>query len=156
MSISDLINVDMESPRRVILTFRTAAAAEQFIEESALSDVAQGAEAVAWRWEVEVLGVKTWQYASHWSTGPKGAQPLYAAPPVPPALTEDARDAARYRWIRDQGSSLETRQRDKGVINGPSCYHEVEGIRELKWGDSLDEAIDAALTVAQSASGDAK
>jgi hypothetical protein len=78
------------------------------------------------------------------------------APPVQTALTDDARDATRYRWIRDQGSSLETRQRDKGVINGPSCYHEVEGIRELKWGDSLDEAIDAALTAAQSASGETK
>lgn len=41
--------------------------------------VEQTAEPVAWRWEVEVLGEKTWQYASHWSTGPKDAQPLYAA-----------------------------------------------------------------------------
>jgi hypothetical protein len=54
-------------------------------------------------------------------------------------------DAQRYRWLRDQGNSLETRHRDKGVVNGPSCYHEVEGIRELKWGDELDVAVDAAI-----------
>jgi hypothetical protein len=64
------------------------------------------------------------------------------------ALTEDARDAKRYRWMRSRDSSLETRQRDKGIVNGPSCYHEVEGIRELKWGNALDEAIDAAMTAA--------
>jgi len=80
----------------------------------------------------------------------------YTAPPAQTALTADARDAARYRWLRDQGNSLETRQRDQGVVNGPSCYHDVEGIRELKWGDSLDKAIDAALAAAQSASGDTK
>ena len=59
--------------------------------------------------------------------------------------SEDARDAARYRWLRGQEHSLETQQRDKGIVNGPSCYHDVEGIRELKWGDDLDAAIDAAI-----------
>ena len=49
---------------------------------------AQSGEPVAWRWEVEVLGVKTWRYASHWSTGPKDAQPLYAAPPAQTVQSE--------------------------------------------------------------------
>jgi hypothetical protein len=59
------------------------------------------------------------------------------------------RDAARYRWLRSQEVSLETRQYDKGTVNGPSCYHEVEGIRELKWGDELDRAVDAAIAASQ-------
>jgi phage FluMu protein gp41 len=67
---------------------------------------------------------------------------LFATPAT--TASADAEDAARYRWLRDQGNSLETQQRDKGIVNGPSCYHEVGGIRELKWGDDLDAAIDAA------------
>jgi hypothetical protein len=55
------------------------------------------------------------------------------------------KDAERYRWIRDKSHSLETRQYDKGIVNGPSCYHEVEGIRELKYEGALDAAIDAAI-----------
>jgi hypothetical protein len=71
---------------------------------------------------------------------------LDASPAASSAATvSDARDAARYRWLRDQDHSLETRQRDKCIVNGPSCYHDVEGIRELKWGDDLDKAIDAAI-----------
>jgi hypothetical protein len=60
-------------------------------------------------------------------------------------------DAARYQWLRGRNNSLETRQYDKGVVNGPSCYHEVEGIRELKWEDALDAAVDAARDAALSA-----
>lgn len=56
------------------------------------------------------------------------------------------KDAERYRWMRNRDNSLETRQYDKGVFNGPSCYHEVEGIRELKSGEKLDAAIDAAMS----------
>lgn len=55
------------------------------------------------------------------------------------------KDAERYRWMRDKSHSLETRQYDKGIRNGPSCYHKVEGIRELKYEDALDAAIDAAI-----------
>jgi hypothetical protein len=55
------------------------------------------------------------------------------------------KDAERYRWIRDKSHSLETRQYGKGIVNGPSCYHEVEGIRELKYEGALDAAIDAAI-----------
>jgi hypothetical protein len=68
----------------------------QIYTRAALTAEKVAAEPVAWRWEVEVLGVKTWQYASHWSTGPKDAQPLYVAPqPVQPqvALTETQRVA---------------------------------------------------------------
>ena len=80
------------------------------------------------------------------------AQQLNRAPSTIAAGQEAAsmRDAARYRWVRSQDTSLETQQRDKGIVNGPSCYHEVEGIRELKWGAALDEAIDAAMTAAPS------
>lgn len=58
------------------------------------------------------------------------------------------KDAARYRWLRDQSNSLETQQRDKGIVNGPSCYHEVEGIWELKSDAELDAAVDAAMSAA--------
>lgn len=68
-----------------------------------------------------------------------------AARAAPQPATADAVDAARYRHIRSRDNSLETQQRDKGITNGPSCYHEVDGIRELKWGVELDAAIDAAL-----------
>lgn len=64
-------------------------------------------------------------------------------PAEPPA--DLVQDAERYRWLRNQNNSLETQQRDKGVINGLSCYHEVEGIRELKYDKHLDCAVDAAI-----------
>jgi hypothetical protein len=47
MNTSDLISTEMDSPRRIVLTFRTAAAAEQFLATSTSANVAQGAEAVA-------------------------------------------------------------------------------------------------------------
>lgn len=57
---------------------------------------------------------------------------------------EDAKDAARYRWLRSKDTSLEAHQHDKGIFNSPSCYHMVEGIRELKWGEALDAAVDSS------------
>lgn len=77
----------------------------------------------------------------------KHGRALYAAPA--PQEAEQASDfeyAALYRWLRDQNNSLEMRQRDKGTHNGPSCYHEVDGVRELKSGAELDAAIKAAMT----------
>ena len=59
------------------------------------------------------------------------------------------KDAERYRHLRDRESSLEVRQYDKGIINGPSCYRVVGGVRELKWGDELDTAIDVAIAAAK-------
>ena len=80
--------------------------------------------------------------------GRVGGSPLYGESPasIPAAKLERLRkDAERYRWIRDKSHSLETRQYGKGIVNGPSCYHEVEGIRELKYEGALDDAIDAAI-----------
>ncbi|WP_349609114.1 hypothetical protein [Cupriavidus sp. DF5525] len=64
----------------------------------------------------------------------------------PADQVEDARDAARYRWMRDNRNSLEAYQRDKGIHNGTSCYQVVGGVRELKSTRELDEAIDAAMS----------
>jgi len=77
-----------------------------------------------------------------------------AAPEQAAQVQADARDAERYRYLRGHDASLETQQRDKGIINGPSCYHEVEGISELKWGVDLDSAIDAAMKSKRAASTD--
>lgn len=78
------------------------------------------------------------QHPSDWNAA---IEALRCAAP----LAEDSKDAERYRWLRDRRNSLETRQRDKGILNGVSCYHDVEGIHELKHGDGLDAAIDAAI-----------
>lgn len=59
-----------------------------------------------------------------------------------------AKDAARYRWLRSRDNSLEQTQGDKGIDNGTSCYHRVEGVRELKHSDDLDAAIDTAIIAA--------
>jgi hypothetical protein len=74
--------------------------------------------------------------------------PICDAPPAQTALTDDARDAARYRWIRDG-------EKDVFCVigsNGPwgECGHQ-----EI-YDERLDDRIDAALTAAQSASGDTK
>lgn len=61
------------------------------------------------------------------------------------ALAECRKDAARYQWLRSRDNSLERGQHDKGINNGVSCYHMVGGVRELKHGEELDAAIDAAL-----------
>jgi hypothetical protein len=61
------------------------------------------------------------------------------------AVPEVERDAARYRHLRSRDNSLEAVQRDKGTLNGASCYHMVGGVRELKSGAELDEAVDAAM-----------
>jgi hypothetical protein len=79
-------------------------------------DEASGQEPVAWRWEVEVLGAKTWQYASHWSTGPKDAQPLYATSQAATAAPEcvhgdwkiaDAQSGGNSPWVCGKCGSRE-------------------------------------------------
>lgn len=55
------------------------------------------------------------------------------------------KDAERYRHIRDRNSPLERFNYSTGVDNKTSCYHVVVEVRELKSGDELDAAIDAAL-----------
>jgi hypothetical protein len=62
------------------------------------------------------------------------------------AFEEMVRDAGRYRHLRDRDNSLERVQQDTGRVNGASCYHVVGGVRELKWGDDLDAAIDTAMS----------
>ncbi len=56
-------------------------------------------------------------------------------------LAEASKDAARYRLIRDRNSPLESHANDAGL----SAYHRVGEVRELKWGEELDAAIDAAM-----------
>jgi len=74
-----------------------------------------------------------------------------AAPPAQTALTDDARDAARYRWLRERAwyvdaatYALELRERWRSGDEPPTDSDDVEG------------ALDAAMTAAQSAGGDTK
>ena len=60
-------------------------------------------------------------------------------------LAECEKDAQRYLHLRDRNHSLERVQCDAGIFNGTSCYHIVGDVRELKSGDELDTAIDAAM-----------
>ncbi|WP_406867252.1 hypothetical protein [Paraburkholderia fungorum] len=62
------------------------------------------------------------------------------------ALTDDARDAARYRWLRSHAYT------DDFIIFSYSDGVSAFALR----GSEADHRIDAALTAAQSASGDAK
>lgn len=61
------------------------------------------------------------------------------------SLTASGCDAARYRFLRDQNNGLERVDTRSGQDFGASCYHVVEGVRELKYGTDLDTAIDAAI-----------
>jgi hypothetical protein len=116
------------------------------------ANVAQGAEA-----KLEFMPVDSMQHAIvYGSTEAIGAlktrmerdyriASLVPAPPAQTALTDDARDAARYRWIRDG-------EKDVFCVigsNGPwgECGHQ-----EI-YDERLDDRIDAALTAAQSEGG---
>lgn len=61
----------------------------------------QVGEAVAWRWKYEIPkeigGGFAWQFASHWSTPPKGAssEPLYTSPPTG-QINEQMREALEF------------------------------------------------------------
>jgi hypothetical protein len=81
-----------------------------------------------------------------------------ATQPAQVALTDDARDALRYRWLRD----FNVRCKD-GVNINPPCEHvhasmyshaigAIPAVR-LVTGEELDRAIDAALLAAQPVSG---
>jgi hypothetical protein len=80
--------------------------------------------------------------------GYKAAMDKCAAPPAQTALTDDARDAARYRWLREQDSHDEYFVASGSNGTWGECGH--YGVS----GEHLDGVIDAALTAAQSASGD--
>lgn len=58
-------------------------------------------------------------------------------------LTDDHVDAARYRWLRSKAHSLESQHG-----GGKSCYHVVGEVRELRSGEDLDGAVDAAIAQA--------
>jgi hypothetical protein len=76
-------------------------------------------------------------YASNPSAALFDFQKRIAAPPAQTALTDDARDAARYRWLREYFVTID--------MTYPKQNYRLA---------ALDEFIDAALTAAQSASGD--
>ena len=84
------------------------------------------------------------------STAPPASQQ-----PAAEGVADDVRDAARYRWLRNKENSLErfqTNAKNAGGgwrYNTTSCYHIVDEVRELKHGDDLDAAIDAAILAAQ-------
>lgn len=56
------------------------------------------------------------------------------------AYERAAQDAKRYRFLRDKNNPLEA-----DAQAGISTYHMVGGVRELKWGDELDAAIDSGI-----------
>ncbi len=58
---------------------------------------------------------------------------------------DDRKDADRYRFMRDNAHPLEQYDYATKTDNGVSCYHMVDGVRELKSGAELDAAIDAAI-----------
>lgn len=59
---------------------------------------------------------------------------------------EDARDAARYRWLRDQNATLDPRS---WVVISRDCTDE-EGPENYWVGSDLDAAIDAATSTTES------
>jgi hypothetical protein len=119
-----------------------------------VANVAQGAEAVC---EHEWAPMTK----PHKECVKCGDVRLDTAPPAQTAITDDARDAERYRWLRD----FNVRSKD-GVDIKPPCEHvhasiyshavgTIPAVR-LAYGEELDRTIDDALTAAQSASGDTK
>jgi hypothetical protein len=85
----------------------------------------------------------------------------YAAPPAQTALTDDVRDAARYRWLRDQNKRMHytTDYQPEGCTDLIQIELTVVGEPvftpegHFDFARELDRAIDTALTAAQSASG---
>lgn len=63
-------------------------------------------------------------------------------------------DAARYRVLRDQNNPLENYDYVRWQLNGTSCYHIVDGVRELKSGEELDTATDAVRAAMAAKKGD--
>lgn len=66
----------------------------------------------------------------------EAARLLYTNP------SEDARDATRYRWLRDQGWDS-----DLAVIQEPLGI--VVALEDFRSGDELDQAIDSAIAKEQ-------
>lgn len=88
---------------------------------------------------LEHCGVKRAVAGGAWfsSFGLQQLADLLARKRVQPASAEDARDAARYRWLRDQNASLELNTFYVGIHR--------EGDEPAWIGSDLDEAVDAAM-----------
>jgi hypothetical protein len=138
MNTSDLISTEMDTPRRVVLTFRTAAAAEQFIAASASDKKEQGAEVIyqagnenghVWR---DVTKLDYERYADD-------KRIVYPAPPAQTTLTdEQICEIAATRSV---------------AYRGPNDFQINFGFRGY---EALCGFARALLTAAQSASGDTK
>jgi hypothetical protein len=131
---------------------------------STSTNVAQGAEA-----ELEFMPVDSMQhaivYGSKAAIGALKARmerdyriaSLVPAPPAQTALTDDARDAARYRWLVkncfDWAAPGDGDSFDHIELH---FEHDMLNRDEESVGAAIDSEIDAALTAAQSASGDTK
>lgn len=109
---------------------------------------AREAEPVAWR--VRIGASDTWGYCESESdadfigkqSGMKyEKQPLYTAPPAQPKVevTDNARDAARYRFIREHTRAFGIKFMTAGPIKG-------DDVLEHNAGPWLDEQVDAALS----------
>lgn len=87
------------------------------------------AEPVAWL-SVDILGERYLCFSKPLDNDK--IVPLYAAPPAPSLLDDVARDAERYRWLRE-----ERFDKPYAVTN--------EHMNAVYEGDELDKAIDAAI-----------
>jgi hypothetical protein len=109
---------------------------------TASANVAQGAEQPVYAYVYEydtAFGLhRQFEPGTYNGSNPKRTVKVYAAPPAQSALTDDARDAARYRFLRagfgDMGPEVDMHN---AFVDG---------------GEVMDRTIDAALTDAQSAS----
>ena len=60
-----------------------------------------------------------------------------------------AKDAERYRWLRDENIVMADDQRSLNVVMGRLPFREDQKDEDL-FGNDLDEAIDAAMSREQS------
>jgi hypothetical protein len=168
MNTSDLISTEMDTPRRVVLTFRTAAAAEQFLATSNAANVVQGAEAVAiWRLVRANLNLIANSFANCKGSAAtmqdlakdcltKVDAYLDAAPPAQTALTDDARECladvvSHYRALY-AGLAFQLNEATVNENSDDMTYwkHEIKALERMY------AQAERALTAAQSASGDTK
>lgn len=116
---------------------------EYSVETHAASKQPAQAEAVAWVNVVDLGGGMTrldWKDGNWWHRLAAGTHTLYTAPPAPSVPDEVAKDAARYRWLRDQ-------DHDDGCVISMKEKHIP---RFVNYSTAIDNYIDAAmLAVAQ-------
>jgi hypothetical protein len=109
--------------------------------EAALSDAISAVEKAGYK----VVPVTDWTALAKIGVRQNSASAMSdnAAPPAQTALTDDARDAKRYRWLRENRPVLLI----TGFFGNGCVNRRIE---------EVDHEIDAALTAAQSASGETK